>query len=72
MSGFSAQKLKKRKRLRRKMSGFSVPMRMGPNKVKKRYSPQIGGVMISHHNIVSPQNGDARGGPPPSLLTPLV
>ena len=42
------------------------------NHVKKRYSPQIGGVMVSHHNMVSlqmvsPQNGDTRGGPPPSL-----
>ena len=22
--------------------------------------------MVSHHNMVSPQNGDTRGGPPPS------
>ena len=30
-----------------------------------RYLPQIGGVMVSHHNMMSPQNGDTRGGPPP-------
>ena len=28
--------------------------------------------MVSHHNSVSPQNGDTRGGPPPPpLATPL-
>ena len=30
--------------------------------------------MVSHHNMVSPQNGDARDGPPPPLpplATPL-
>ena len=38
---------------------------------KQRYSPQIGEVMVSHHNMVSPQNGDTRGGPPP-LATSLL
>ena len=37
---------------------------------KVRYSPQIGEVMVSHHNMVSPQNGDTQGGPPP-LAMPL-
>ena len=40
--------------------------------MKKRFSPQISGVMVSHHKMVSPQmvspqNGDTRGGPPPHL-----
>ena len=44
-------------------------MRIGTKQSKKkRYSPQIGGVMVSHHNMVSPQNGDTRGAP---LATPL-
>ena len=38
---------------------------------KQRYLPQIGGVMVSRHNMVSPQNDDTRGGPPP-LATPLL
>ena len=37
-----------------------------PNKMKKtRSSPQISGVMVSHRNTVSPQNGFTRGGPSP-------
>ena len=43
---------------------------------KVRYLPQIGGVMVSHRNMVSPQNGDTRGGPlpppPPSDATVLL
>ena len=51
---------------------FSVQMRM-----EKESSPQISGDMVSLHNMVSPQNGDTRGGlPPPSLsditAVPLV
>ena len=42
-------------------------MRMGTTKQseKVRYLQQIGGVMISYHNMVSLQNGDTRGRPPP-------
>ena len=36
---------------------------------KETYSPQIGGVMVSHHDMVSSQNNDTLGGPP--LATPL-
>ena len=47
-------------------------MRIGPNKVKKEsYSPQIGGDMISHHHMVSPQNGDTWDGLPSPLAMPL-
>ena len=36
---------------------------------KEKYLPQIGEIMVSHHNMVSPQmvspqNGDTRSGPP--------
>ena len=37
---------------------------------KETSSPQIAGVMVSHHNMMSPQNDDTRGEPPP-LATPL-
>ena len=40
-------------------------------RTEKRSSPQISGDMVLLHNMVSPQNGDTRGGPPP-LATPLV
>ena len=36
-------------------------------RTEKESSPQISGDMVSLHNMVSPQNGDTRGGPPPSL-----
>ena len=29
------------------------------------HSPQISGAMVSHHDMVSPQNGAIRGAPPP-------
>ena len=45
----------KKKDLRCKMSGLLVQMRMGTKQSEKRYSPQIGGVVVSHHNMVSPQ-----------------
>ena len=45
---------------------FLVQMR-----AKKESSPQISRDMVSLHNIVSPQNGDTRGTPPP-LVTPLL
>ena len=38
-------------------------------------SPQISGDMVSLHNMVSPQNGDTRGAPPPlsdTTTVPLV
>ena len=38
-------------------------------KKKVGCSPQIGGVMVSHHNMVLPQNGDTRAGRPPSDAT---
>ena len=28
-------------------------------------SPQISGATVSHHKLVSPENGDTRSGPPP-------
>ena len=36
----------------------------------ERYSPQIGGVMVSHHNMVSTQNGDTQSGPAPRSPLP--
>ena len=42
---------------------------------KVRYLPRIDGVIVSHHNMVSPENGDTLSGPPPlppPLATPLV
>ena len=41
---------------------------------EKRFSPQINGDIVSLHNVVSPQNGDTWGGPPPQplLATPLL
>ena len=35
-------------------------------RTEKESSPQISGDMVSLHNMVSPQNGDTRGAPPPS------
>ena len=49
-------------------------LRMGTTKQseKSEVSPQIGGVMVSHHNMVLPQNDDTRDKPPPPpLATPL-
>ena len=42
--------------------------------MEKESSPQISGDMVSLYNMVSPQNGDTRGGlpPPPTLATPLL
>ena len=39
---------------------------------KERNSLQIGGVMDSHHNMVSPQNADTRGWPPPSPSDAII
>ena len=41
-------------------------------RTEKRPSPQIRGDTVSLHHMVSPQNGDTLGGPPPTLATPLV
>ena len=41
-------------------------------KQKERYSPQIGGVVVSHLSMVSPQNDDTRGGPPSSRCDAIV
>ena len=50
-------KKKKKKGLRRKISGFFVRSGLETKQiVKTRSSPQISGVMVSHHNVVSPQN----------------
>ena len=49
---------------------FLVQIRM-----EKKSSPEISGDMVSLHNMVSPQNGDTRGGAPrspPFLATPLL
>ena len=60
-----------KKGFRRKSRGFSVQMRLETKQNEKtRSSPQISGVIVSHHNIVSPQmmspqNGVTRDGPPP-------
>ena len=35
-------------------------------------SPEISGDMVSLHNMVSPQNGDTRGGLPPPIDTTAV
>ena len=53
------------KGLRRKISGLLVQMRLGIKKNDKTRSlPQIRGVMVLHHNMVSPQNGYTRVGRP--------
>ena len=57
-----------------------VQIRMDTQKKKdkKRFSPQsrgvFGRVMVSHHKIVSPQNGDTQAPPPPPPppATPLI
>ena len=44
-----------KKGLRRKVTGFSVQMRLETKQNEKiRSSPQISGVMVLHHNMVSP------------------
>ena len=40
------------------ISGFLVKMRMGTTKQMKKVT-QIGGVMVSHHNMVTPPPSDA-------------
>ena len=67
-----------KKGLRRKTSGFMVQIRLETKQNEKaRSSPQINEVMVLHHNMVSPQmvspqNGATRGGPPPHLATLLL
>ena len=64
-SGFLVQNQvkTKKKALRRKITGFSVQMRLETKQNEKtRSSPQISGVMISHHNMVSPQMVSPRAG----------
>ena len=41
-------------------------------RTEKDYLPQIRGDMVSLHNMVSPQNDDTRGEPPPSNATVSV
>ena len=41
-------------------------------RTEKESSPQISGDMVSLHNMVSPQNGDTRGGPPPSFAKSVL
>ena len=54
-----------KKGLRRKISGFSVQMRLDTKQNEKtRSSTQISGVIVSYH-MVSHQNDVIRGGPPP-------
>ena len=83
-------KINNKRGLHRKSCGFSVQKQVNTKKKKKkkeneqtRSSPQISGVMVSHHmnvvslQIMSPQNGVTHGGPPPApppspLATPLV
>ena len=61
----------KKKKIFAANSGVFGPNEDRPNSVKKEnYSPQIGDVMVSHHNMVSPQNGDThQGDPHPSNAT---
>ena len=57
-----------KKGLRCKISGFLVQISLETTQHEKtRCSTQIEGVMVSHHNMVSPQNDVTRGG----LLPPL-
>ena len=71
---------RQKKGLRRKISGFLVQTRLETKQNEKtRSSPQIRGVMVSHHKMVSlkmmsPQNGVLGGGPPPipPIATPLA
>ena len=47
------EKKKREYGLCRKISGISIQMRRGTKQSKKRWgSPQIGGVMVSHRNVV--------------------
>ena len=51
---------------RKRVGGFLAQMELGTKQNEKiRSSPPIIGVMVSHHNLVSPQNGVTRGAPPP-------
>ena len=70
----------KEKGLRLEIIEFLVQMGLETKQNEKtRSSPQISGVMVSHHNMVSSQmlssqmvshqNGVTRGGPPPSDAT---
>ena len=55
-----------KKSLCRKIAGFLVQMRLETKQNKKTRSlTQIREVMVSHHNMESPQNGVTRGRPPP-------
>ena len=57
-----------KKGLYREISGFSVQMRLETKQNEKTSSsPQISGVTVSHHNMVSP-GVDC---PPPPLAKPL-
>ena len=59
-----------KKGLLRKTSEFLVQMRLeNKQNEKARFSPQTSGVIVLHHNMVSPQmvspqNGVTWGGPP--------
>ena len=74
VSPFSVQKQVKSKKtgLRRKITGFSMQMRLETKYEKTGSLSQIRGVMVPHHNMVSPQivsphNGITRGGLPHKL-----
>ena len=70
----------KKKGLRHKISVFffSVQMRLETKQNEKTgFSPQIRRVIVLHHNMistqmVSPQNGVTRGGPPLPIATPML
>ena len=73
-SGFSVQKQVKTKKkdLCRKITGFSMQMKLETKQNEKtRSSPQISAALVSHHNMVSPQNGVTWSWPPrpPSYAT---
>ena len=66
--GFLAQKYVNSKTKKR-----SSPLNwlaFSSNEYEERSLPQLSGDKVSLHNMVSPQNGDTRVGPPP-LATPL-
>ena len=71
MSGFSVQKYVKTKKKRSSPENQWVSTTNEYKVKKERYSPQISGIRVSHHDMVSPQNGDTWGGRPPSHATGL-
>ena len=59
---------KKKRGFHRKLAEFLV-QNVGEDQNKKKSSPQIGivfgRIVVLHHKLISPQNGDTRGEPLP-------